>query len=186
MTLLHLLKISFHFSLAGGKEVTKWELADMQARLYMNLGCTMEQKQQLDDAISYYETCIKLCKANDLYELQHSCLMASGHAYFLKKDDTSAALSRFNSALDIAKRLNDKNEKMCETLLAKSGLLIKNGDFQSAKQTLKKAYKLKTPNANDKEAIHKNLKVGELTYSCSVIDSQIFLPFSPDDVQLRR
>lgn len=158
----------------------------MQARLYMNLGVTMEQKQQPDDAFSYYETCIKLCKANDLHELQHSCLMASGHAYCLQKDETSEALSQFNAALDIAKRFNDKNEKMCETLLAKSRLLIKNGDFQSAKQTLKKAYKLNTPNASDKEEIHKNLKVGELTNPCHSIDIKRFPPFSPYDVQLRR
>lgn len=133
----------------------------MQARLYLNLGVTKEHIQDVDEAISYYGTAIKICKSNDLFELQHQCLMASGLAYFMKQDDVVSALSQFNAALEVAKRIQDKNEKMCESLLAKSLLLIKTGDYQSAKSMLKKAYKLKTPNSNDKELIEKNLKIGE-------------------------
>lgn len=134
----------------------------MQARLYLNLGVTKEHMQEYDEAISYYETCIKIAKSNDLFELHHQCLMASGLLHSSKKEDISSALNFFNSALDVAKRIQDKNEKMCETLLAKSALLVKNGDFQSAKQVLKKAYKLETPNVVDKESIQKNLRMGEL------------------------
>lgn len=133
----------------------------MQARLYLNLGVTKEHKQEIDEAISYYLTCSKLCESSDLFELHHQCLMATGLLYSTKKDDAVAALNQFNMALEIAKRIQDKNEKMCETLLAKSNLLIKNGDFQSAKQVLKKAYKLETPNVGDKEAIQKNLRIGK-------------------------
>lgn len=134
----------------------------MQARLYLNLGITKEHIQEYDEAISFYHSCIKLCKSNDLFELHHQCLMALGHLYSTKKNDTVSGLLQFNIALETSKRIQDKNEKMCESLLAKSNLLIKNGDFQSAKQALKKAYKLKTPNVTDKEAIHKNLRIGEL------------------------
>lgn len=133
----------------------------MQARLYLNLGVTKEHKQEIDEAISYYLTCIKLCKSSDLFELHHKCLMAAGLLYSTKKDDTVAALNQFNMALETAKRIQDKNEKMCETLLAKSNLLIKSGDFQSAKQVLKKAYKLETPNVGEKESIQKNLRIGK-------------------------
>lgn len=133
----------------------------MQARLYLNLGVTKEHADHVDDAINYYETAINICKSNDLFELHHQCLMASGFSYHTKKEDTAMALTLFNSALEVAKRIHDKNEKMCETLLAKSTLLLKNGDFQSAKQILKKAYKLKTPNSSDKAMIDKNLKTRE-------------------------
>lgn len=146
-----------------GKLVSKWELADMQARLYLNLGVTKEHIQELDDAISYYDTSIKICKSNDLFELHHQCLMASGLAFCMKKNDMVSALNHFNMALEVSKRIHDKNEKMCETLQAKSSLLIKTGDYQSAKPVLKKAYKLGTPNINDKELIQKNLKIGELS-----------------------
>jgi NF-kappa-B inhibitor-like protein 2 len=133
----------------------------MQARIYLNLGVTKEHVQQVDEALSYYDTAIKICKSNDLFELHHQCLMASGQAQSNKKDDSSTALIQFNLALEVAKRIHDKNEKMCETLLAKSALFIKNGDFQSAKQVLKKCYKLNTPNKSDGETVAKKLKIGE-------------------------
>lgn len=141
--------------------VSKWELSDMQARLYLNLGITKEHTEEYDESINYYETAIKTCKINDLYELQHKCLMAAGLSYFLKKGNTSAALNIFNAAIKISKRIQDNNEKNCETLLAKSDILIKNGDFQSARQVLKKAYRLQTPNKDDCDLIQRNLKVGE-------------------------
>lgn len=150
---------SFHFSL--GKLVSKWELADMQARLYLNLGVTKEHMKNFDESTRYYETAVKICKSNDLFELEHKCLMASGYCHS-KNADIGSALNIFNSALEIAKRVQDKNEKMSETLLAKSDLLLKNGDFQSAKQILKKAYRLGTPNTVDKETIQRNLKLGKL------------------------
>lgn len=133
----------------------------MQARLYLNLGVTKEHAQVANEAINYYETAINICKSNDLFELHHQCLMASGLLHSMKKDETGIALNLFNSAIEVAKRIHDKNEKMCETLLAKSNLLVKTGDYQSAKQVLKKAYKLKTPNTVDNELIQKNLKTGE-------------------------
>lgn len=133
----------------------------MQARLYLNLGVTKEHMQEFDEAISYYETCNKICRSNEIFELHHKSLMALGLAYASKRDDTSTALNHFNAALEVAKRLNDKSEKTSETLLAKSQLLVKNGDFQSAKQVLKKAYKFNTPIASDKETIQNNLKLGE-------------------------
>lgn len=135
----------------------------MQARLYLNLGVTKEQLGDVDEAVNYYETAIKIAKANDLFELQHKCLMAIGHLQSLKKEDNNSALNLFNRALEVAKRIQDKNEKTCETLLAKSSILIQNGDFQSAKQVLKKAYRSQTPNRVDKELIQSRLKTGEIT-----------------------
>lgn len=146
----------------------------MQARLYLNLGVTKEQLEANDDAVNYYETAIKISKANDLFELNHKCLMANGFLYFMKKDDSNSALNIFNRALEVAKRIQDKNEKMCETLLAKSSVLIQNGDNQSAKQVLKKAYRLQSPNSSDKEAIEKKLKIGELNLAKS-LDNKLFI-----------
>lgn len=141
-----------------GKLVSKWELADMQARLYFNLGVLKDHIQESEEAIEFYEKAIEICRSYDLFELHHQCLMSSGLAYSAKIDDSATAFNMFNAALDVAKRINDKNEKTCETLLAKSSLLVKNGDYQSAKQVLKKAYKLQTPNTNDNEQIQKKLK----------------------------
>lgn len=148
-----------------GRLVSKWELADMQARLYLNLGVVKEHTHEVDDAISYYETAINICKSNDLFELHHQCLIAFGLSYSTR-NEAGTALNIFNSAIEVSKRIHDKHEKMCEALLAKSTLLVNNGDYQSAKQVLKKAYKLKTPNASDNELIQKNLKVILMLCKC--------------------
>lgn len=141
---------------------------DMQARLYLNLGITKEHMEAYEESTKNFEISIKICKANELFDLQHKSYMALGWHYFLKQKDSVNALSTFNSALELAKRLKDKSSKICETLLAKSVLLINNGDFQSAKQILKKAYRMKTSIATDHASIEKSLKIGEnlvnLTY----------------------
>lgn len=142
-----------------GRLVSKWELADMQARLYLNRGVTKDHIGEIDEAAEYYATAIKICKSNELFEMHHQCLMASGLLFHTRKNDTVFALNQINAAIEVAKRIQDKNEKMCESLLAKSELLVANADFQSVKQVLKKAYKLKTPNKSDKEKIQKNLRV---------------------------
>lgn len=133
----------------------------MEARLYLNLGVTKEHVEEIDGAINYYETAIKICKSNDLRELQHQCLMASGLSYTAKQHDNVTALNIFNKAMEIAKRLPDKNDKTCETLLAISNVLIKTSDFQGAKQALKKAFKFKTSVQADRESIEKLLRIGK-------------------------
>lgn len=51
--------------------------------------------------------------------------------------------------------------KTCETLSAKGDILCKMSDYQSAKQVLLKAWKLKTPDEEEMDNIETNLKVGE-------------------------
>lgn len=51
--------------------------------------------------------------------------------------------------------------KTCETLSAKADILCKMSDYQSAKQVLMKAWKLKTPDDEERENIESNLKVGK-------------------------
>lgn len=142
------------------KLVSKYELADMQARLLLNLGMMEEHKSNDIDAIKNYEKAIKICKSHDVFELHHSALMALGYFYALKQNNSVSAMQCYNNALEVAKRIADsRNEKMCESLLAKGTLLIKNGDFQSAKQALKKAYKIRTNVEADMETIQKKFRI---------------------------
>lgn len=131
----------------------------MQARVYLNLGVTKEEIKSFDQAIDYYKTALKICKINDLYELEHKCLMCLGLCYTTKFNDTLNAMQNFNNAVEVAKRIDSKNEKICETLIAKSELLIKSGDYHSAKKVLKKAFRMKTSIENDMDQIQKNLKI---------------------------
>lgn len=136
----------------------------MQARILLNLGLMNEHKSTTipskgEEAIKNYEKAIKICKSNDVYDLQHRSLMALGYFYALKVNDFAPAMQTYNNALEVAKRNESRNEKMCETLLAKGNLLIKNGDFQSAKQALKKAFKIRTSVSSDMEAIQKKFRI---------------------------
>lgn len=142
---------------------SKYEMADMQARLYLNIALVKEGLSQFEEAVKNYQLAIKICQSGDLYEILHQCLMDNGLLHS-RNGDSSEALSCYNEALKVAKRLKNKKEKMCETLLVKSELLVKNGDFQSAKQALKKAFRIKTPAEIDMETIEKKLKVGEFFY----------------------
>ncbi|XP_072947183.1 tonsoku-like protein isoform X2 [Epargyreus clarus] len=48
---------------------------------------------------------------------------------------------------------------MCETLSSKADILCKMSDYQSAKQVLLKAWKMKTPDEEERENIESNLRV---------------------------
>ncbi|XP_055529148.1 tonsoku-like protein [Wyeomyia smithii] len=147
------LKMSRHL-----KGIPRIEQMDMEARSFLNLGVTKEHQGQLNVAINYMQDAIKIAKNNELHELLHLCYMSCA-LMFLKQDDYSKALKILNEALEVASRLHNKTTKMCETLLIKSDVMIRMGDFQSARQSLKQAYRLKTPVVSDAESIERQLKI---------------------------
>lgn len=147
----------FKSSLKG--KIGKVELYDMQARLYLNLGVTKEHMEQYKESMDYMERAIKVCQGNDFYELLHKCYMAVGVSFHYKQHDSSRALKFFNLALDVADRLQNKKDKLSETLIAKGEVLIKMADFQSAKKILNQCYKLKSSNKIDRENNERLLRV---------------------------
>lgn len=136
--------------------IGKIEQIDMEARLYLNLGVTKEYLEEYDDTEMYFEKALSLCRKNDLFDLLHRCYLTTALFVHNKREDATKALRLLNLALGVAERL-DKS-KICETLLTKSEIFIKIGDFQSARQVLHKAYKLKTSVQNDRECIERQLK----------------------------
>lgn len=130
----------------------------MEARLYLNLGVTKEYLEDYDETVQYMEKALRLCRENDLFELLHQCYHTTAMFYHLKQEDMTKSLRLLNLAQSVAERLPNRTVKICETLISKSDIFIKQGDFQSAKQVLRKAYKLKTTIPADKELIEQNLK----------------------------
>lgn len=135
------------------------ELSDMQARLYLNLGLIKEFTDKPDECISDLENAIRICRSHDLYDLLHQCYMTSGLFYSSKLDDNTKALRMFNLSLDVAERIENKKQKICETLMEKGNVLIKMGDFQSTKKLLLRAHKMKTPSLIDRQSIEDKLKI---------------------------
>ncbi|XP_034831610.1 tonsoku-like protein [Maniola hyperantus] len=140
-------------------KVTKTELMDMRARLLLNIGVVQEHLGHLDKAIDCIHKAITICTNQDLYEILHNCYITEALLHNNKKKDYAKALSCLNKALEVASRLDDKVLKTCQTLSAKAEILCKMSDYQSAKQVLLKAWKLKTPDEEEKENIESNLKV---------------------------
>lgn len=140
-------------------KINKHELMDMRARLLLNIGVVQEHLGNLDKAIDCINKAISICSSQDLFEVLHNCYTTEALLYSNKKKDYAKALNCLNKALEIAKRLDDKVLKTCESLSSKADILCKMSDYQSAKQVLLKAWKLKTPDEEEGENIESNLKV---------------------------
>ncbi|KAJ8713327.1 hypothetical protein PYW07_013697 [Mythimna separata] len=140
-------------------KINKHELMDMRARLLLNIGVVQEHLGNLDKALDCINKAISICSSQDLYEVLHNCYTTEALLYCNKKKDYAKALSCLNKALEVAKRLDDKVLKTCETLSSKADILCKMSDYQSAKQVLLKAWKLKSPDEEESENIEANLRV---------------------------
>ncbi|XP_050506966.1 tonsoku-like protein [Diabrotica virgifera virgifera] len=137
--------------------INKLEKADMQARLFSNLGLVKDSLGDYNKAIELFTTSINICKANDIYE-QLSRGYMSLAALYDKKEETSKTMHHYNLAIEAAKKLKDNIDLMCTALHTKAEALIKLGDFHAAKKTLYKAYKLNSPNIEDRKMIEKYLR----------------------------
>lgn len=137
--------------------VGRLERIDMQARLYLNLGVTRECLGDLDDTEAHMERALQLCRDHNLYELLHQCYVTTASFVFHKRSDTTKALRLLSLALALAGERLDKRRK-CETLIAKADIFIRSADFQSARQTLHRAYRLRTPVATDRRSIEQQLR----------------------------
>ncbi|KAM7354860.1 tonsoku-like protein [Cochliomyia hominivorax] len=175
MTQLKCAEKTFLKSLLLTKELTgqisKLEQLDMQARCYLNIGVVKEHMEDFEEAVNYMEKAIKISKAHDIFELTHMCYVSMSLMYHSKRNDATLALRYCNMALDVAKRFSQKVKKICETLIIKSEILIKAGDFASAKQILTKAYKKNTPDENDRTTIEKSLRI--VVKICQILDELI-------------
>ncbi|XP_041987217.1 tonsoku-like protein [Aricia agestis] len=140
-------------------KINKSELMDMRARLLLNIGVVQEHMGFLDKALDCINKAITICSNQDLYEVLHNCYTTEALLHYNKRKDHAKALSCLNKALEVASRLEDKVLKMCETLSSKADILCKMSDYQSAKQVLLKAWKLKTPDEEERENIESNLKI---------------------------
>lgn len=140
-------------------KINKHELMDMRARLLLNIGVVQEHLGFLEKAADCIHKAISICSNQDLYEVLHNCYMTEALLHSNKKKDYAKALSCLNKALEIASRLENKVLKTCETLSSKADILCKISDYQSAKQVLLKAWKLKTPDEEERDNIETNLRV---------------------------
>uniref|UniRef100_A0A182WHN9 Uncharacterized protein n=1 Tax=Anopheles minimus TaxID=112268 RepID=A0A182WHN9_9DIPT len=161
------------------RNLPKTELIDMQARAHLNLGITLDTQGKVGPAKENMERAIRLAKEADLFELLYTCYyaMALSSSRWESKADSADSehcgqtLRLLNLSLEVASRLSSRASKMCQTLMLMGTFFLKMDDFQSARQTLKRAYRLKTPVADDAKRINQKLKV--LVAMCRMEDELI-------------
>ncbi|XP_063382703.1 tonsoku-like protein [Cydia fagiglandana] len=144
-------------SLSG--KINIYELMDMRSRLLLNIGVCQEYLGNHDKAVDCLKKAINICVNQDIYDVLHQCYTTLALLYCNKLNDYTNSLSCLSKAEEIAKRLQDKGQKLCETLASKADVLCKTADYQSAKQVLVKAWKMKTPDEDERESIESKLKV---------------------------
>uniref|UniRef100_A0A182SC46 MalT-like TPR region domain-containing protein n=1 Tax=Anopheles maculatus TaxID=74869 RepID=A0A182SC46_9DIPT len=154
----------------------KIELFNMQARAHLNLGITFDSQNRRVPAKENMERAIRLAKEADLFDLLYTCynamaLSCSRWEGTDESGDSGQTLRLLNLSLEVASRLTNRASKMCQTLMLMATFFLKMDDFQSARQTLKRAYRLKTPVAVDAKRIKQKLKV--LVAMCRMEDELI-------------
>ncbi|XP_047113180.1 tonsoku-like protein isoform X1 [Schistocerca piceifrons] len=140
------------------KSVSKTEVMLMRSRLLLNLGLVLECQEDVTKGIEYIEKAIAINKQNDLYEDLYRCYCSLA-SLLVRQNNRSRALTLLNLALDIADRLPDKALLSCDALLSKAEVYFSQSDFQAAKQTLVKAYKMHSPNESDQKNVERLLKI---------------------------
>lgn len=146
----------FNFRLTG---IGRKELLEMEARLYLNIGLAKELLEDYDQAEKHMEMSLSMCRDNDLFESLLRCYLTCADFMFSKRNDVTKALRLLNLGMALAERLDHGKNKICDVLMQKSRIFIKLGDFQSAKQVLRKAYKKQTTIPEDRERIENTLKI---------------------------
>uniref|UniRef100_A0A182R723 Uncharacterized protein n=1 Tax=Anopheles funestus TaxID=62324 RepID=A0A182R723_ANOFN len=160
------------------RTLPKTELINMQARAHLNLGITLDAQNKTGPAKENMERAIRLAKEADLFDLLYTCYnaMALSSSRWESNDSANGehcgqTLRLLNLSLEVASRLTGRASKMCQTLMLMGTFFLKMDDFQSARQTLKRAYRLKTPVVDDAKWIKQRLKV--LIAMCRMEDELI-------------
>lgn len=109
------------------KQVDRYELPDMEARIYLSLAGCKEISKEYQTASDNMQIAIQMTKEYGLHDLLHRCYISAVSLYSLKIRDTSKAMEMVNLALQVAQRLPDKTSKLCETLQEKGELLLQIG-----------------------------------------------------------
>lgn len=85
---------SFCLRLTG---LSKLEIVDMEARLYLNLSVVKENLEDFDDSIQFMEKALTLCRKNELFELLHQCYVTAALFYHLRQNENTKALRSVGS-----------------------------------------------------------------------------------------
>ncbi|KAM5313305.1 tonsoku-like protein isoform 2-T2 [Glossophaga mutica] len=138
------------------RTLSKRELSEMRARLYLNLGLTFESLQKAALCNDYFKKSIFLAEQNHLYEDLFRARYNLG-AIRWRHGQHSQAMRCLEGARECARAMK-KGLMESECCLLISQVLQDLGDFLAAKRALKKAYRLSSQKPLQKAAVCRALK----------------------------
>ena len=119
--------------------VKEKELLEMRARLYLNLGLVYNQLKNQKEGIKYIERALKITVNLDLKDTEYRCHFSLG-GIRLADNHPAEALQNFERARKVAQHQKMTFEE-ADTLVQMGQALLQLGDFDRAKNILKKCYK---------------------------------------------
>ncbi|XP_014276725.1 tonsoku-like protein [Halyomorpha halys] len=158
------------------ENISSRQRMEMTGRLFLNIGLVLDCQNHYDDAINHMLKAVTICKKLDLWEDLYRTYAALGSIYH-KHSDKKEALRTYELAVDVAERLPNKIQLVCELLLQKTDVLLDLPDLRGARQALLRAYKLKPSGKSLKNDIEKRLRT--VAAMCEFEDNLTDLP--PDD-----
>ncbi|XP_033120305.1 tonsoku-like protein isoform X2 [Anneissia japonica] len=139
----------------GGK-VSDRELAEMKARLYLNLGLVYDFRQNADSCAKFIKQAVYIAEQKNLHEdLYRAKLSLAG--IYLRDNRFSQAQRMYEGALQVAKKLSDKYMES-ECMAGSANMYLQMGDFSAACKYFKQAYKLGSQRHSEREAVTSNFK----------------------------
>uniref|UniRef100_UPI00398EBFCD tonsoku-like protein isoform X2 n=1 Tax=Pristiophorus japonicus TaxID=55135 RepID=UPI00398EBFCD len=137
-------------------KVSRHELSEMRARLYLNLGILYDSMKDPVKCSRYIRKSVFIAEQNNLYEDLHRANFMLGGIH-RRSGDFSKAIRCLEAAKECAKRMKEKLlESECFSSIGQVFLSL--GDFVAAKRSLKAAFKLGSEEQSECEAVRKSLK----------------------------
>nr|XP_015212659.1 PREDICTED: tonsoku-like protein [Lepisosteus oculatus] len=132
------------------------ELSEMRARLYLNLGFVYDGLRDPQRCNDFIRRSVFIAEKNQLLEDLYRANFNLGSIHF-RNGQHSRAVRCLEQAKECARKLKDKYcEGECYHSIGQ--VLLSLGDFVAARRSLKKAFKLGSQQAAEKETVKKNLK----------------------------
>ncbi|MBN3300769.1 TONSL protein, partial [Amia calva] len=148
------------------------ELSEMRARLYLNLGFVCDARKDPQLCSDFIRRSVYIAEKNQLLEDLYRANFNLGSIHF-RNGQLSRAVRCLEQAKDCARKMKDKySESECYHSIGQ--VLLCLGDFVAARRSLKKAYKLGSQQAADREAVKRSLK--QAIRGCALEEALAELP----------
>ncbi|XP_067872323.1 tonsoku-like protein isoform X2 [Heterodontus francisci] len=137
-------------------KVSRHELSEMRARLYLNLGFLYDSMKDPVKCNDYIRKSVFIAEQNSLYEDLYRANFNLGSIHW-RNGGHSKAIRCLEAAKECAKKMKEKfMESECFSSIGQ--VFLNLGDFVAAKRSLKKAFTLGSQQQSERDAVRRNLK----------------------------